>query len=54
VGGAISESVALLGHRAENRVGRRRVLGAYGPRGLTASDRVKRLRRILSSPPGKI
>jgi hypothetical protein len=54
VGGAISESVTLLSHRAENRVGRRRVLGAYGPRGLTASDRVRRLRRILSSPPGKI
>jgi hypothetical protein len=54
VGGAISESVTLLTHRAENLAGRRRVLGANGPRGLTASDRVRRLRRILSSPPGKI
>lgn len=54
VGGAVSESFTLIGHRAENRAGRRRVLGAYGPRGLTASDRVRRLRRILSSPPGKI
>ena len=54
VGGAISESASLLIHRAENRAGRRRVLGVHGPRGLSTTDRVKRLRRIFSSPPGKI
>ena len=54
VGGAISESASLLMHRAENRAGRRRVLGADAKMMLSPSDRLRRLRRILSSPPGKI
>ena len=39
---------------AENRAGRRRVLGADAKMMLSPSDRLRRLRRILSSPPGKI
>lgn len=54
VGGAISESASLLIHRAENRAGRRRVLGPQAKQGLSTSDRIRRLRRILSSQPGKI
>jgi hypothetical protein len=52
--GAISEFPNLIVHRAENRAGRRRVLGANAGRKLTASDHVRRIRRILSSPPGKL
>ena len=50
--GAVSESPSLLVHRAENRTGRRRVLGMDGQR--TASDWVRRLKSIFSPPPGKI
>jgi hypothetical protein len=52
--GAISEFPNLIAHRAENRAGRRRVLGANAGRKLTAADHVRRIRRILSSPPGKL
>jgi hypothetical protein len=52
--GVISEFPNLVVHRAENRAGRRRVLGANAGRKLTASDHVRRVRRILSSPPGKL
>jgi hypothetical protein len=54
VGGAISESASLLIHRVENRAGRCRVLGPQAKQGLSTSDRIRRLRRILSSQPGKI
>ena len=50
--GLISELPSFLAHHSEDRAGRRRVLGGYGPRPLTV--RLRRLRRILSSPPGKI
>jgi hypothetical protein len=50
--GLISELPSFLAHHSEDRAGRRRVLGEYGPRPLTV--RLRRLRRILSSPPGKI
>jgi hypothetical protein len=50
----VSEGANLLAHRAENRAGRRRVLGETTTRRLTASDRVRRIRRILTSPPGKL
>jgi hypothetical protein len=54
VAGALSEFPSLLVHRAENRAGRRRVLGSNATRKLTAADHVRRLRRIFSSPPGKL
>jgi hypothetical protein len=50
--GVMSELPSFLAHRSEDRAGRRRVLGANARR--TASDLAIRLRRILSSPPGKI
>jgi hypothetical protein len=52
--GAVSECATLISHRAENRAGRRRVLGETTVRKLTAAERVQRLRRIFSSPPGKL
>jgi hypothetical protein len=52
--GAMSEAMSLLPHRAENRAGRRRVLGESAGTKRTTSDRVRRLRRILSTPPGKL
>jgi len=53
--GVISEAASLLAHRAENRAGRRRVLGeGGGGKRVTASDRMRRLRHILTSPPGKL
>ena len=53
VAGAASECFSLLAHRAENRAGRRRVLGHASSKG-SAFDRLKRFRRILSLPPGKL
>jgi Uncharacterised nucleotidyltransferase len=52
--GVMSELPSFLAHRSEDRAGRRRVLGPHGQRRLTTSDRLRRLRRILASPPGKI
>jgi hypothetical protein len=51
--GVISEWRRLLAHRVENRAGRYRVLGAPAS-GDDTSKRVKRFKRILSSPPGKL
>ena len=52
--GLISEWRNLLAHRAENRAGRQRVLGAAATQERNTARRLKRFKRILSSPPGKL